>query len=80
VLDPDEFALIKQHTYKSAWPPELAWNYLEQNRGTRFDPACVDAFQQAQADAEEIRAAYPDGEGAQQRQGFGASAAAADGL
>ena len=38
--------------------------------------------QQAQADAEEIRAAFPDvvGEGPQQRQGFGASAAAADGL
>lgn len=75
-------ALTSRRPYKSAWPPELAWRYLEQNRGTRFDPACVDAFQQAQADAEEIRAAFPDapGEGVQQRQGFGSSAAAADGL
>jgi len=73
-------ALTSRRPYKSAWPPELAWKYLDQNRGTRFDPACVDAFRQAQADAEEIRAAFPDGEGAQQRQGFGASAAAADGL
>ena len=75
-------ALTSRRPYKSAWPPELAWRYLEQNRGTRFDPACVEAFRQAQADAEEIRAAFPDavGEGAPQRQGFGASAAAADGL
>jgi len=60
----------------------LRWRYLEQNQGTRFDPACVEAFLQARADAEEIRAALPDAvdEGVQQRQGFGASAAAADGL
>jgi response regulator RpfG family c-di-GMP phosphodiesterase len=75
-------ALTSRRPYKSAWPPELAWRYLEQNQGTRFDPACVEAFLQARADAEEIRAALPDavGEGFQQRQGFGASAAAADGL
>jgi hypothetical protein len=57
-------------------------SYLEQHRGTRFDPGCVDAFLEARSDAEEIRAAFPDagGEGRQQRQGFGRSAAAADGL
>ena len=75
-------ALTSQRPYKSPWPSELAWSYLEQHRGSRFDPACVDAFLEARSDAEEIRAAFPDagGEGRQQRQGFGRSAAAADGL
>jgi putative two-component system response regulator len=73
-------ALTSTRPYKSPWPSDVALQFLEQNRGTRFDPACVEAFVGAQEDTETIRSAFPDGAIAagHQRQGFGASAAAAD--
>jgi putative two-component system response regulator len=73
-------ALTSRRPYKAAWPSALAWEFLRQNVGTRFDPACVEAFDRARPDAEEIRAALLDPEGATVRQGSPAVAAAADGL
>jgi putative two-component system response regulator len=74
-------ALTSRRPYKAAWPPALAWEFLRQNAGVRFDPACVDAFQRSQADAEEIRAALLDeAESGGQRPGSAAAAAASDGL
>jgi putative two-component system response regulator len=75
-------ALTSQRPYKAAWPPALAWAFLEQNVGLRFDPACVAAFIGAQPEAEEIRSAFPDtaAEGGPQRQWSAPIAAAADGI
>jgi putative two-component system response regulator len=75
-------ALTSQRPYKSPWPPDLAFSYLDQNRGVRFDPACVEAFLEGRAEAEEIRATFPDPrtDAGQQRKAGGHSAAAADGL
>ena len=74
-------ALTSHRPYKAAWPPGLAWAFLEQHTGSRFDPQCVEAFARAQADAEDIRAAFPDAqEPGDQRQRSAPAAAAADGL
>jgi two-component system, response regulator RpfG len=73
-------ALTSRRPYKAAWPPPLAWKFLRQNAGTRFDAACVDAFERSHADAEEIRASLLDEPSGGQRQGLAAAAAAADGL
>ena len=37
-------ALTSNRPYKNAWPIERALNFLQQYKGTYFDPACVDAF------------------------------------
>ncbi|WP_246733388.1 HD domain-containing phosphohydrolase [Methylobacterium sp. BTF04] len=37
-------ALISERVYKTAWPPEKARAYLEDNVGSHFDPDCVAAF------------------------------------
>ena len=43
-------ALTSPRPYKSAWSNETAFDYLEQNAGSKFDPDCVDAlFQQRSA-------------------------------
>jgi response regulator RpfG family c-di-GMP phosphodiesterase len=73
-------ALTSRRPYKAAWPSSLAWDFLQQNVGTRFDPVCVDAFLLARAEAEAVHEAMPDvAEDAPLRQGS-AAAAAADGL
>jgi putative two-component system response regulator len=73
-------ALTSRRPYKAAWPPALAWEFLRQNAGARFDPACVQAFEASRSDAEEIRTALLDPEGGHRRQGSATAAAAADGL
>jgi two-component system response regulator RpfG len=37
-------ALTSARPYKQAWPAEHALTYLVANKGTHFDPVCVDAF------------------------------------
>lgn len=37
-------ALTSPRPYKNAWPIEKALGYLEQNKGSFFDPDCVNAF------------------------------------
>jgi two-component system response regulator RpfG len=37
-------ALTSRRPYKSRWSNEAALAYLTSNRGTHFDPSCVDAF------------------------------------
>jgi len=46
--------------YKKEWPSALAWEYLTQHSGKRFDSACVDAFRRAEAEVAETRASFPD--------------------
>jgi putative two-component system response regulator len=74
-------ALTSRRPYKAPWPPALAWEFLRQNVGSRFDGACVAAFEGSQSETEHIRATLLD-EPAEPspRQGSAAVAAAADGL
>jgi putative two-component system response regulator len=37
-------ALTSVRPYKPAWPLDKALDFLRSNRGSHFDPACVDAF------------------------------------
>ena len=37
-------ALTSTRPYKNAWPIEKALGFLDQNKGSSFDPDCVDAF------------------------------------
>ena len=37
-------ALTSERPYKAAWPVGKARALLEENRGSHFDPPCVDAF------------------------------------
>jgi two-component system response regulator RpfG len=37
-------ALTSERPYKRAWSSEEAFDYVKANRGTLFDPACVDAL------------------------------------
>jgi response regulator RpfG family c-di-GMP phosphodiesterase len=74
-------ALTSRRPYKAAWPAPLAWEYLRQHVGTRFDAACVEAFDCCFTEAEQIRSTLLD-EPAEpaQRAGSPAAAAAADGF
>jgi len=40
-------ALTSERPYKEPWPANDAREMIEQNKGTMFDPACVDAFARA---------------------------------
>ena len=59
-------ALTSERPYKKEWPTALAWEYLVQHSGKRFDTACVDAFRRAQAEVAETRASFPDHHGSKQ--------------
>jgi HD-GYP domain-containing protein (c-di-GMP phosphodiesterase class II) len=37
-------ALTSWRPYKNAWSTEDALKYLRENKGTHFDPECIDAF------------------------------------
>ena len=37
-------ALTSERPYKKAWPADQAFEYMRANRGTLFDPACIDAM------------------------------------
>lgn len=47
-------ALTSERPYKRAWAPDEALDYVKANRGTLFDPACVDALFTYQARILEI--------------------------
>lgn len=53
-------ALTSQRPYKPAWPLEHARNFLQQGRGSHFDPQCIDEFLGAWDDVLAIRAQYHD--------------------
>jgi two-component system response regulator RpfG len=42
-------ALTTERPYKHAWSPEETFDYLKANRGTLFDPDCIDALLANQA-------------------------------
>ena len=74
-------ALTSSRPYKAAWSAALAWSFLEQHAGSRFDPACVAAFLRVRQDADQIRAAFPDGTDGDAPRGRSASAGiGADGM
>lgn len=53
-------ALTSDRPYKAAWPLEQARDFLIENRGSHFDPACVDAFLNAWDEVLAIRARFAD--------------------
>lgn len=53
-------ALTTIRPYKQAWPFEEAHDYLCNNAGSHFDPACVAAFGAALADIREVYNVYRD--------------------
>jgi two-component system, response regulator RpfG len=74
-------ALTSQRPYKDPWPASLAWSYLEQHAGERFDPECVEAFVRARDDADGIREAFPESPRESPGRGrSGPATAAADGF
>ena len=56
-------ALTSERPYKAAWPVAKARALLEENRGSHFDPACVDAFLNAWDRALEIQKRFVDAPG-----------------
>ncbi len=55
-------ALTTERPYKRAWELDRAADYLRDNRGGHFDPACVDAFFSAWNEALAIRDRFGDDE------------------
>jgi putative two-component system response regulator len=55
-------ALTSERPYKKPWPVEEARAYLQDQRGTHFDPACVDAFLARWDEALAIKEAFQDTE------------------
>lgn len=53
-------ALTSARPYKPAWSLERAHEYLVQNAGSHFDPACVEAFLRVWPEAMQIRATFAD--------------------
>ena len=47
-------ALISTRPYKRAWSMDETFGYLQDNRGTLFDPACVDALVRNRARVEDL--------------------------
>jgi hypothetical protein len=53
-------ALTSTRPYKMAWPMEKAVEFLMEQRGHHFDPACVDAFLSDLDDVLSIKAEFLD--------------------
>ena len=53
-------ALTSERPYKKAWSLEDAVHFLEQGRGTHFDPMCIEAFLAGWDDVLEIRQRFQD--------------------
>lgn len=53
-------ALTSERPYKKAWDIDRARTFLQEGRGSHFDPACVDAFLARWADVLAIRQRYAD--------------------
>lgn len=55
-------ALTSERPYKKAWPIEDACRFLEEGRGTHFDPLCVEAFLASKDQILDIRQRFKDEE------------------
>lgn len=53
-------ALTSERPYKKAWSLEDAVRFLEEGRGTHFDPMCIEAFLAGWDDVIKIRQRYQD--------------------
>jgi len=53
-------ALTSLSSYKTAWSLANAFNYLHENAGEQFDPACVAAFTSSRDEIAEILRSMPD--------------------
>ncbi|HRE19181.1 MAG TPA: response regulator [Rhodocyclaceae bacterium] len=53
-------ALTSERPYKKAWSLEDACVFLEEGKGTHFDPVCVDAFMTGWSEVVEIRQRFQD--------------------
>ena len=53
-------ALTSERPYKKAWPIEDACKFLEDGRGTHFDPLCVEAFLASKDHILDIRQRFKD--------------------
>lgn len=53
-------ALTTARPYKKAWPVEEAVQYINDNKGTHFDPQLVELFQDKLNDLLDIRSMYPE--------------------
>lgn len=56
-------ALSSDRPYKQAWSMDEALDYLRANRGSHFDPRCVDAFLNAWPEVLAIRERFQDPQG-----------------
>jgi HD-GYP domain-containing protein (c-di-GMP phosphodiesterase class II) len=48
-------ALTSDRPYKETWSPREAFGYLVERKGTKFDAACVEAFEGCASEVEAIR-------------------------
>lgn len=55
-------ALTSARPYKPAWSVARAFDLLDAEAGTHFDPRCVAAFKRCRADVERVMGDYPDPE------------------
>lgn len=53
-------ALTSERPYKKAWPDEEACNYLREQSGKHFDPACIQAFFEIWDEILKIKNLYRD--------------------
>jgi len=60
-------ALTSSRPYKKAWQVDRAADYLRENSGSHFDPACVAVFLDAWKEVLDIRERYGDTDDAQQQ-------------
>lgn len=53
-------ALTSARPYKEAWPLERAADFMRENSGSHFDPACISAFFESWAEVLEVHTRYQD--------------------
>ena len=61
-------ALTSERPYKKAWSLEDASLFLEEGRGTHFDPACVDAFLASWSEVIDVRQRFQDADPSDERE------------
>ncbi|MBL8490972.1 MAG: response regulator [Rhodocyclaceae bacterium] len=55
-------ALTSERPYKKAWEFDRALEFIQQGRGSHFDPACIDAFLAELSSVQDIRRQFQDEE------------------
>ena len=63
-------ALTHDRVYRSAFSIHESLELMREGRGSKFDPAVLDAFERVLPEIEEIRALYPDAAGARPGHGL----------